>query len=119
MYPEVELGTVFLPLLMMVVALHGPRHSIVLLLPLLLLDLYTNGQQNMMLVTLTSVKSFKLSLCLLSTSSLFVNRTQNCACLTDVTPQQQVMFAVFTEQTSEMVDRQLRQKTGRKYGRRW
>lgn len=43
MYPEVELGAVLLAFLMLVVPLHGPRHSIVLLLPLLLLDLHTSN----------------------------------------------------------------------------
>lgn len=42
MYPEMELGAVFLAFLMLVEPLHGPCHCIMLLLPLLLLDLHTN-----------------------------------------------------------------------------
>ena len=40
MYPEVQLGGIFFALIAIVVPLHGPCHSIVLMLPLLLLDLH-------------------------------------------------------------------------------
>ena len=43
MYPEMELGTVLLPFLMLVVPLHGPRHSVMLMLSLLLFDLHPSN----------------------------------------------------------------------------
>ena len=46
MYPEVQLGFVFLALVMLVIPFHGPCHGIVLMLPLLLLDLNRNTDEH-------------------------------------------------------------------------
>lgn len=44
-YPEVQLGGIFLPFMTFVVPLHGSGHGIVLLLPSVLLDLHTTPKR--------------------------------------------------------------------------
>ena len=95
-YPEVQLGRVFLALIVLVVPLHGSRHSIMLMLPLLLLDLHTQQSRN-------------------PSKRFYQKKPQTCfkAFLFDLTSQQQAVPCDQVIGGYKLVDRQMDSSQGK------